>query len=108
MYKMHSRNFKTPKIKNMWEDTETNKWTQRGLQQTPKWNKGNYKKRDVWIEDDNTTYEKEAEQRYGKSQKKESIEILEIFSPFSQTKKHSWRPLQQTTTSGRENLRAQR
>jgi hypothetical protein len=31
---MHSGNFKTPQEKT-WEDTETNKWTQRGLQQTP-------------------------------------------------------------------------
>jgi hypothetical protein len=41
MYKTHSRNFKTLKIKNE-EDTEPNKWTQRGLQQIPKWNKGHY------------------------------------------------------------------
>jgi hypothetical protein len=30
--------------KKTWEDTKTSKWTQRGLQQTPKWNKGDYKK----------------------------------------------------------------
>jgi hypothetical protein len=28
----------------IWEDTKTTKLTQRGLQQTPKWNKGDYKK----------------------------------------------------------------
>jgi hypothetical protein len=40
--------------------------------------------------------------------KKNQKEILEIKSPFSQTKKYSGRPLQQTRTSGRQNLRAQR
>jgi hypothetical protein len=38
--------------------------------------------------------------------KKNQTEILEIKSPFSQTKKHSGRSLQQTRTSGRQNLRA--
>jgi hypothetical protein len=42
MYKMHSRNYKTPKIMNM--RRHRNKWTQRGMQQTPKWNKAHYKK----------------------------------------------------------------
>jgi hypothetical protein len=31
---------------------------QRRLQQTPKWNKGNYKKRDMWNKEDNTRYER--------------------------------------------------
>jgi hypothetical protein len=44
MYKMHSRNFKTPKI-NM--RRHRNKGTQRGLQRTPMSNKGHYKKRDI-------------------------------------------------------------
>jgi hypothetical protein len=35
MYKMHSRNFKTPKIKNM-RRHRANKGIQRGLQQTLK------------------------------------------------------------------------
>jgi hypothetical protein len=39
--------------------------------------------------------------------KKNQTEILEIKSPFSQTK-ISGRPLQQTRTSRRQNLRAQR
>jgi hypothetical protein len=28
--------------KKTWEDIETTKWTQRGLQETPKWNKRDY------------------------------------------------------------------
>jgi hypothetical protein len=36
--------------------TETNKGTQRGPQQMPKWNKGHYKKRDAWIKEDNMNY----------------------------------------------------
>jgi hypothetical protein len=39
--------------------------------------------------------------------RKNLTEILEIKSPFSQTK-HSGSPLQQTRTSGRQTLRAQR
>jgi hypothetical protein len=35
------------------EDKETTKWTQRGLWQTPKWNKGHYKKIN---KEDNTKY----------------------------------------------------
>jgi hypothetical protein len=42
------------------------KWTQRGLQQTPKWNKDT-----TWIKDDNMKYKKGVEQRYQKPQKKE-------------------------------------
>jgi hypothetical protein len=38
--------------------------------------------------------------------KKNHTEILEIKSPFSHTKKHSGRPLQQTRPSGRQNIRA--
>jgi hypothetical protein len=45
------------------------------LQQTSKWNKGHYKKRDIWIKDDNIKYkninDKRVEQRYGKPQEKE-------------------------------------
>jgi hypothetical protein len=60
-------------------------------------------KRDTWIKGDNTKYKRGVEQRYGKPQKKKNqTEILEIKSPFSQTKKqNSGRPLQQTRTSGR-------
>jgi hypothetical protein len=43
------------KIK-IWENTETNKGTQRGLLKTSKWNKGHYKKRDTWIKEDSTNY----------------------------------------------------
>jgi hypothetical protein len=43
-----------------------------------------------------------------KLRKKSQTEILEIKSAFSQTKKHSRKPLQQTGTSGRQNLRTQR
>jgi hypothetical protein len=68
---MHSRNFITPQIK-IWEDTETTKWTQRGLQQTQKWNKRDYKRTDTWNKEDNKRYERGVEQRYGKLQKEES------------------------------------
>jgi hypothetical protein len=71
MYKIHSRNFKTPKIKKTWDNRETNKETHRKLQQTSNWNKGHHK-RDIWIKEDNTDYTKGVEQRYGKPQKKES------------------------------------
>jgi hypothetical protein len=54
------------------EDTETNKWTQRGLQQTPKWNKRYYIKKDIWIEENNTKYKRRVDQSYGKPQEKES------------------------------------
>jgi hypothetical protein len=54
-YKMHSRNIKTPQIKT-WEDTKTAKWTHRGLHKTPKWNKGDYKKGNIWHKEDNTRY----------------------------------------------------
>jgi hypothetical protein len=37
--------------------------------------------------------------------KKNPTESLEIKSPFNQIKKYSGRPLQQTRTSGRQNLR---
>jgi hypothetical protein len=40
--------------------------------------------------------------------KKKQTEILEIKIPFSKKKKHSERPLHQTTTSGRQTLRAWR
>jgi hypothetical protein len=40
--------------------------------------------------------------------KKNQTEILEIKSSFSQTKKQSERLLQQTRTSGKHTLRAQR
>jgi sialic acid synthase SpsE len=53
-----------------WEDTEKNKWTKRGLQQTSKWNKGHYIKRDMWNKRDNTKYKRGIEQIYGKDQKK--------------------------------------
>jgi hypothetical protein len=44
-------------------------------------------KRDTWIKGDNTKYKRGVEQRYGKPQKKKNqTEILEIKSPFSQTK----------------------
>jgi hypothetical protein len=67
-----------------WDDTETNKGTLRGPQQTPKWNKGHYKKRDTWIEEDNKNY-KRSEQRFGKPQKNQT-EILEIKIPYRHTK----------------------
>jgi hypothetical protein len=38
------KKFQDSKTKDKWEDTETNKWTLRGFQQTPEWNKGHYKK----------------------------------------------------------------
>jgi predicted transcriptional regulator len=38
--------------------------------------------------------------------RKNQTEILEIKGPFSQTIKHSGRPLQQTRTSGRQNFRS--
>jgi hypothetical protein len=57
MYRMNANNINTPQIKT-WEDTETTKWTQRGLQQTPKWNKADYKKGDIWNKEYNTTYER--------------------------------------------------
>jgi hypothetical protein len=68
MYKMHSRNFKTPPKKRTWEETKINKWTQRRLWQAPKWNEGHYKKRDTWIKDNNKKYKRGVEQRYGKPQ----------------------------------------
>jgi hypothetical protein len=51
MYKMDSRNFKTCYIKNIGRQ-ETNKGTQRGLQQTLKWNKGHYKNGAILIKVD--------------------------------------------------------
>jgi hypothetical protein len=45
------KKFQITRNKEQWADTETNKWTQRGLQQTPQWNIGHYKKRDIWIKD---------------------------------------------------------
>jgi hypothetical protein len=75
MYKIHSINFKTP-----WEDTETNKGTQRGLQQTPKWNKGHYKKGDIWTKVDNKKHKRGIKQKYGKPQKKESNRNPEFFN----------------------------
>jgi hypothetical protein len=39
-YKNNSKNINTTQI--TWEDRETTKWTQRGFQQTPKWNQGYY------------------------------------------------------------------
>jgi hypothetical protein len=70
MCKMHSRNFKTPKKKKDMK-RHRKKWrTQRGLQQSPKLNKGNYKKRDKWIKDDSTKYKRGVEQRYRKISEK--------------------------------------
>jgi hypothetical protein len=37
-----------------WEDTETTKWTQRGLQKISKWNKEDYETRDMWNKKDST------------------------------------------------------
>jgi hypothetical protein len=85
MYNMNSWNLKTSKMKNMrWY---RNKGTQRRLQQTSKWNKGHYKKGDIWIKVDNTKHKIAVEQRYGKLQKKESTEILEIKIPLVKKKK---------------------
>jgi hypothetical protein len=58
--------------KRILEDIETNNWTQRGVQQIPKWNKGHNKKSHIWIKDDNTKYKTGVKQKYGKPQKKES------------------------------------
>jgi hypothetical protein len=70
-----------------WEDTETSKWTQRGLQQTSKWSKGDYKKRHIWNKEDSTRYERGVEQRQGKNlRKKNQTETLEIKSPYNQIK----------------------
>jgi hypothetical protein len=38
--------------------TETTKWTQRGFQQTPKWNKGEYYKRGIGNKEDKTISER--------------------------------------------------
>jgi hypothetical protein len=65
--------------------TQTNKGTQRGPQQIPKWNKGHFKKRDTWIKEDNTNYKRRVEQRYGKPWKKETNRNLEIKIPYSPT-----------------------
>jgi hypothetical protein len=59
-----------PQKQETWGDAETNKGTQRGLQQTPKWNKGHYKKGDIWLKDNNTKHKRGVEQKYGKPQKK--------------------------------------
>jgi hypothetical protein len=48
--------------------------------------KGIIEKKDTWIKEDNTKYKRRVEQRCGKPQKKNQTEILEIKSPFSQTK----------------------
>jgi hypothetical protein len=55
----------TPKIKNMtWHRNKQRKF----VQQPQKWNKGHYKKRDIWIKEDNTNYKKKkVEQRFGKT-----------------------------------------
>jgi hypothetical protein len=50
------------------------------------------------IKDENKKYKRGADQRYGKPQKEES----------NRNKNHSGRPLQQTRTSERQNLRTQR
>jgi hypothetical protein len=42
------------------------------VKQKQKWNKGHYKKRNIWIKEDNTKYKRGLEQRYGKPEKKES------------------------------------
>jgi hypothetical protein len=67
---MHSRKTRTLQIKKKKtsEDTETSKYTQRGLQQTTKYNKGEYRKRYI-NKEDNTRYEKGVEQRYGNLRK---------------------------------------
>jgi hypothetical protein len=67
---MNSRNIKTLQIKKL-EKAETTKWTQRGLQQTPKWNKGDYKKK-IWNKEDNIRYKRGVKQICGKPQTKES------------------------------------
>jgi hypothetical protein len=88
MYEMHSRNFK-----NKEHNTETNKGTQTGLKQTPKWNKGHYKKKDTWIKEDHTNYKRGVEQRYGKLQKKESNRSPGNTKTLWLNKKHTGSPL---------------
>jgi hypothetical protein len=72
MYKVHSRNIKTPK-QGTWEDPETNELTQRGLQQTPKWNKGHYKKKEIHeLYKTTQNIKKELKKDMGNLRKKES------------------------------------
>jgi hypothetical protein len=60
------------KNKKTWEGKETNKGTQRRLQQTSKWNEGHYKKGDTWIKYDSIKHKRRLEQIYGKPQKKKN------------------------------------
>jgi hypothetical protein len=76
---MYSRNFKTPQTKKTWEDTETTKWTQRGLQQIPKWNKRDHLKRDIWNKKRQHKILKRSWTKIWKRpRKKTQTEILEI------------------------------
>jgi hypothetical protein len=61
------------------------KWTQRGLQETSKWNNKDYKKRDIWNKEDNTRYKSVVKDKEN-LKKKNQTEILEMKSFFSWTK----------------------
>jgi hypothetical protein len=66
------KQYKDTSIKELEKDTETPKWTQQGLQQTPKLNKGDCKRKDIWNKEDSTRYERGIEQSMKNLRKKES------------------------------------
>jgi hypothetical protein len=93
---MHSRNFNTPKIKKIWADTETNKWTHRSKHQSETENTINREINELKLKVDNIN--EEVTHYMEKPQKKE----------WSRNTKHSGSPLQQTRTSRKQNLRTRR
>jgi hypothetical protein len=105
-YKMHSRNFKTPDIKT-WEDTETTKWIQKGLQQTPTWNEGDYRKEIYEIKKTTHIWKRNWTKIWKTSEKKSNRNPGDK-SPLLSNKKQSGKPLQHTKISGRQNLKAWR
>jgi hypothetical protein len=60
----------TKKKKRRWEYIKTKSELREDFNKHQSKTKDTIKKRDLWIKDDNTKYEREVEQRYGKSQKK--------------------------------------
>jgi hypothetical protein len=69
-----------------WEDTETTKWTQRGLQQYHSETKKTIKK-DIWSKEDNKDMKEEFNKDVENLRKKNQTETMEIKVSWNQIKK---------------------
>jgi DNA repair exonuclease SbcCD ATPase subunit len=106
---MCSRNLKTPKKKELWKTQKQLNELRESFNKHQSETKDTIKREIYEIKKTTQNIKKELNKNMEKLRRKNQTEILEIKKiPLVKQKKHHGRSLQQTRTSGRQTLRAQR